>query len=207
MPNDYGLRQCVCGNYLSSSDLIKINKVEKTDCAPAKKVKPEELKIAITKAGSSTVELVARLEYWHLLNHPYREKYRNHRECEEIASRVEWENANPDRRTILQRALGIERQPKYKRSPHRKITFPPFTLSNEQSINIDALILLILAVPANSKKYSVELVELYRQCGRFADAEVALDKLDQETFVAFISLTRYLIEKRQSVLARYGTPS
>jgi len=57
------------------------------------------LLIGVIWAGTLDMEVAARLRYWRYLNHPYRQKYRKHREAEEADTRAAWEAANPDPRS------------------------------------------------------------------------------------------------------------
>lgn len=115
MPNGHGLRKCVCGAYYVLAELIRQDKAEKSDLPDTIEVSPEELPHAISSARHAEVEIAARLDYWQQLNHTYRALYRAHREAEEAAWKADWEAANPDQRSWIQRLNKVPRRPKYVR--------------------------------------------------------------------------------------------
>ena len=58
---------------------------------PAEYINANDLPDVIRTANNKFVELAARREYWHYLNHKYREIYRSHREGEDKVSQLKWE--------------------------------------------------------------------------------------------------------------------
>jgi hypothetical protein len=165
-------------------------------------VDPEELPKAIAEVRNSPIELVARLDYWQHLNHPYRERYRAHREAEEAATRAAWEASHPDLRTPIQKVLQSGRVPKYTPSADRPVTFPPFEPSAEQRENMMAALDLISAA-ADAERYALERLELHRELGQFHEAQQALESVDGETYATLHRLTTSLIEMEVVAVVRY----
>jgi hypothetical protein len=202
MPNDRGLRRCRCGNYLLRQELIVVGNVATTDVPSAPMVDPEELPQAIAEARNPSIELVARLDYWQHLNHPYRELYRAHREAEEAASKAAWEASNPDTRSSIQKALKSGRIPKYTPSADRPVTFPAFEPSDTQRENMMAALDLISA-SEDAERHALERVELHRELGQFKEARDALQAVDGETYETLCCLTTRLIEREVAAVVRY----
>ncbi len=199
MPNDHGLRQCKCGNFLLQSELISISETAETDVPPLQNVPPIDLFRAIAQARAPAIETAARLDLWHHLNHPYRDQYRAHREAEEAATKAAWEVANPDRRTTFEKLLNVGRQPRYQQELDRPVTFPLFEPSPEQRENMLAL----LDLTRSSNTVSFERVELNRELHRFKDARRALDQVREDYGPAFYKLSAMLIEQEQAAPVRY----
>jgi hypothetical protein len=165
-------------------------------------VDSEELPQAIAGARNPSTELAARLDYWQHLNHPYRERYRAHREAEEAATRAAWETSNPDTRSSIQKALQPGRAPKYTPLADRPVTFPEFKPSEEQRGNMVAALALISAAP-DDERYALERVELHRELGQFNEAQQALQAVDGETYPILQRLTTRLIKMEVSAVVRY----
>ncbi len=179
MPNDHGLRQCKCGIFFLQKDLVEIDQVQESELPSPARVAPSTLPIAIQQASNEKIEAAARLDYWHHLNHQYRNSYRLHREAEEQEARDQWEADNPDTRSLWQKIRKAKRIPEYTISVDRHITFPPFTPSGEQEENMRRLLELLLA-SSNRSWYSYEIVELNRELGRFTEASKALEQTNRD---------------------------
>lgn len=165
MPNDEGLRQCDCGRYLLLGDLKYIETVEATDLHSIDHVPDDKLSECIANAPSEDVEVAARLEYWRVLNHGYRENYRKHRDAEEAATRAKWESENPDRRTWWQRFKG-QKPPAYQRPQDSPFTYPEFIPTDEQRSNMKRLNRLLLERSSRGEgMYIFQLAELHREMG------------------------------------------
>ncbi len=169
MPNDNGLRKCACGAFYVTSEMVTLDDTECSDFPDTGRVGPEELGHAIHAARNPRVELAARLDYWHHLNHAYRAVFRAHREAEDAAMRATWERANPDQRSLIEKVLKRPRRPKYKPAHTRPVTFPAFHPSDVQRENMCALVVLLTSVEFRND-YHLELVELLREQGEFASA-------------------------------------
>jgi hypothetical protein len=202
MPNDRGLRRCRCGNFFLQQELIVVGHVATTDVPGAPMVDPEELPQAFAQARNPSIELVARLDYWQHLNHPYRECYRAHREAEEAVTRAAWEASNPDLRSSIHKALRPGRIPKYAPPADRPVTFPPFQPSAEQRENMMAALDLISAA-ADAERYALERVELHRELGQFGEARQALQAVDGQTYATLHRLTTRFIEMQVAAVVRY----
>lgn len=116
MPNDEGLRQCRCGQFVLINDLRLVEVVEDSNLPWMQQVADVDVPACIAKASSQPMEIAARRRYWRLLNRPYREQYRAQREAEEAQTRAQWEIEHPDRRSRLDKLLG-KPAPEYRRSP------------------------------------------------------------------------------------------
>lgn len=201
MPNDHGLRRCKCGNFFLQSELVTISEVDETDEPLAPRVPREDLPTAIAQARTPAIELAARLDLWHHLNHDYRDLYRAHREAEDAATQAAWEAANPDRRTAWQKLRKIDRMPRYQPAVGRPITFPVFEASPAQRENMLALLALI---ETSGDRYAFERVELNRELGRFDEARSALNKAKAEDDSSLYALSKMLIDQCQAAPARYS---
>ena len=202
MPNDRGLRRCRCGNFFLQRELIVVGHVATTDVPGAPMVDPEELPQAFAQARNPSIELVARLDYWQHLNHPYRERYRAHREVEDAATKAVWEASNPDSRSSIQKAFKPGRIPQYTPSADRPVTFPAFEPSAEQRENMMAALALI-STSADAERYALERVEIHRELGQFSEAQEALQAVDGETYATLHRLTTRLIEMQVAAVVRY----
>jgi hypothetical protein len=116
MPNDEGLRRCQCGQFVLRKDMTDVESADTSDLLHMGRVPPELLPKCIVQANNEELEVAARLEYWRHLNHPYRERYRQHRDAEEAATQASWQASNPDRRTWWDKLRG-QNAPCYSRPP------------------------------------------------------------------------------------------
>lgn len=203
MPNDEGLRRCNCGRFLLLKDLAEIETAETSDLPHLGLVPHEMLPECIAQADREDLELAARLEYWHHLNHSYRERYRQHRDAEEAATRSAWEASNPDRRSWWDKFRGRQ-APSYRRPPGSPFTYPAFEPTGEQLQNMKRLSEILLArESATRRRYTLERAELYREQGRFDDAvQVILTLEENEVDVTSQLITR-LIREQQTAPMRY----
>ena len=79
MPNDEGLRRCQCGQFILLKDLVQVGTADASNLPSIDRVSAQHLPECIASATSEDVEVAARFEYWHHLNHSYRDRYRRHR--------------------------------------------------------------------------------------------------------------------------------
>lgn len=84
MPTDGGLRRCRCGTYFLLKNTFSVGVEQERKTPISQSVKDEELAIALLEQLAPDVESVVRRRYWRLLNDPYRELYRVHRDRENI---------------------------------------------------------------------------------------------------------------------------
>ncbi len=204
MPNDEGLRHCKCGRFVLMKDLVQIETAETSDLPHIEYVPDELLPECIATAESEDLEVAARLEYWRHLNHPYRQKYRQHREAEEAATKAACEAANPDRRTWWDRLLR-RKAPSYSRPPGSPFSYPTFEPTDEQLQNVRRLSRILLSWGSESRRGydSLTLAELYREQGRFDEAEVIILAIDEEEEGVTSNLIAKLIKEKQMALTRY----
>jgi len=204
MPNDEGLRRCNCGRYVLVKNLVEIETAESSDLPRMDHVPEEQLPGCIAKADAEDLEVAARLGYWHFLNHPYRELYRQHRDAEEAATKAAWLAANPDRRTWWDKFKG-RKAPSYSRPAGSPFTQPVFEPTAEQRENMVRLSELLLAwdAAAPRPRYPLERAELYRELGRFDEAEKLLHTLGESWVGVTSQLIANLSKQRQSAPTRY----
>lgn len=204
MPNDQGLRRCNCGQYVLTKNLVEIETAESSDLPRMDHVPEEQLPDCIAHAKAQDLEVAARLGYWHFLNHPYRDSYRQHRDAEEAATKAAWLAANPDRRTWWDKLKG-RKAPNYSRPAGSPFTQPAFEPTAEQRENMVRLSELLLAWDATAPRprYPLELAELYRELGRFDEAEKLLQTLGETWDGVTSQLIATLSKVRQSAPTRY----
>lgn len=206
MPNDTGIRRCICGEFFLAKELILLEVVQNSDLPTASRVPAVDLPRCIAEATSESIEIAARLEYWWALHHEYREFYRQHRDAEEAATKLVWEKQNPDKRTWWERLRGVKPIP-YQRPDSSPFTTPPFYLSQIQEMNMRALISILQSqLHLERFAYSFELAELYRELGEFDNAQRVLlschkDQIDGSSTT--YSLLMQQIERKESALMRY----
>lgn len=203
MPNDEGLRHCTCGQFVLTRDLLSVEVVEESDLPFMGGVSDDDLLVCIANATSQQMEVAARLRYWRLLNHPYRERYREHRKAEEVEIRAKWEAEHPDRRNWFARKFGrphIE----YRRPENSPFTFPAFTPSQEQELNMYRLIAIFAERDdAQNSPFALDLVELYRETGQFEEARNLLRDIDTESDKVLHRLLNQMIDARTRAPVRY----
>lgn len=198
--NDYGLRQCRCGNFYLMNELTSIGQVEESEVPYTERVAKEDLPKAIAQARTPRIELAARLLHWQALNQPYRERYRSHRDAEEAATQAAWEAANPDTRTWWQRIRKVPAQ-QYARPAGSPFTCPPYELSDEQRDNLTALLRL-----NDSGDIALDpetLAELHRELGQFEQAAEALSRVPEKDRDVTTDLLEKLVKNRETAPMRY----
>ena len=149
------------------------------------------------------VTVSLRVGYWRHLNHEYRERYRQHRDSEEAATKAAWEVANPDRRTLWDKLL--RRKPsKYSRPTDSPFTYPAFVPTEDQLQNMTRLREILLEWNEASRwSFVMELDELYREQGRFDEAELQISTLDDNQVDVTSKLISRLIQEKQPAPMRY----
>jgi len=198
MPNDAGLRRCCCGRFIVVGDLVEISSADASELPRIDRVSDEELSACLAQPQSEAVELAARRQLWWHLNHAYRERYREHRDAEDAATQAAWEAANPDRRTWWDKLLRRE-PPRYVHEPGRAFTCPPFEPTAEQLKNLQRLSELL----RERGGAQLEVAELYREQGRFEEAEAALAAVDADEAGVTGKLIAELIGERIAAPVRY----
>ena len=211
MPNDEGLRRCKCGQFVLIKDMVPVEKIEVPDAGEDEqndlphmdRVPDELLPECIVKASSEDMEVAARLDYWRHLNHEYRDRYRQHRDAEEASTKAVWEAANPDQRTWWDKFLR-RKPPEYRRPPNSPFTYPAFEPTDVQLQNMQRLSRILFNRWETSRKgYVIDLVDLYREQGRFDEAELVISSMEIETDDVTGQLIAKLIKERQPAPMRY----
>lgn len=203
MPNDEGLRRCTCGHFVMLKDMVEVDTAESSELPYMDRVPDALLPECIANASSKEMEVAARLGYWRHLNHEYRERYRQHRDAEEAAIKSAWEAANSDRRTWWDKFLR-RKPPEFKRHPSSPFTYPAFDPTDEQLQNMKSLSKVLLDLTKSSGRgYIMELAELYREQGRFDEAEFEISTLDDKQVDVTSKLILSLIQEKQPAPMRY----
>lgn len=200
MPGGHGLRKCKCGNFFLLAELKKTELVDETDVPYPDSVDPQELPQAIAQARTPFIELAARLDYWQHLNHPYRERYRAHRDAEEAATKAAWIAANPDRRTWWQRFRKVSPL-QYVRPSDSPFTYPPYELSEAQRENLNAMLRL-----HESKAVQIDhqaRAEMHRELGEFEQAAEALRNVEEKDRGVTSRLINKLAKDKETAPMRY----
>ena len=148
------------------------------------------LELVLTKrlAEADDVELIIRRRYWRLLNDPYRDAYRAHRkEVDSAAKQAKGRNT-------LWSKLRSATSPTAKLlvPPPRAFTVPPYSITQNQEVNMQALIRLLLEL---DKPDPVEIAELQRELGDY-DAALRAIKGFKEAEHDASRLIRQLVEER-----------
>lgn len=203
MPNDEGLRRCNCGRFLLIKHLTEVDTAESSELPWMSHVADDALVECIARADSQDLEIAARMTLWRHLNHPYRERYRQHRDAEEAATKAKWVSANPDRRSWWDKLRG-RKAPVYTRPHNSPFTCPTFDPSPEQLQNMQRLTAILISDAATSGYgHRIELAELYREQSRFDDAEQMIRTLDERDVDVTSKLISSLIKERQPAPTRY----
>ena len=203
MPNDEGLRRCKCGQFVLLGNMVAIETVDESNLPHLGHVSGEMLPECISQAANENIEVAARLGYWRYLNHPYREKYRQHRDAEEAATKGAWMAANPDCRTWWDK-LRRRKAPSYSRPVGSPFTYPAFEPTDEQLQNMQRLSAILEDWRKGSPKVDLlELADLYREQGQFEQAQSVIQALDDEWRGVTSQLISRLIKERQTAPMRY----
>jgi hypothetical protein len=149
--------------------------------------------------------------YWLRLNDTYRDLYRAHRLAEDKASQAEWEvkwqAANPDTRTAWTKLFSRLLRRKTVAAPpiqNKKFTVPPYQPSQIQIDNITRLLELLLE--GGNEMYGpdpIEVTELYRELGRFDEANATLQASTEDDVGVIRKLLSKLINDRTIAPVRY----
>ncbi len=203
MPNDEGLRLCTCGQFIMLKDMVEVDTAEFSELPYMDRIPNDLLPVCIEKASSEEMEVAARLSYWRHLNHEYRDRYRQHRDAEEAATKTAWIAANPDRRTKWDKLLR-RKPPGYTRSTNSPFTYPAFEPTDDQLRNMKRLSEILLEYDEASRRgYVMELAELYRELGLFEKAELMILTVDDDQVGVTSRLITRMIMEKQSAPMRY----
>jgi len=203
MPNESGLRQCECGAYLRLKDLIDISEEEQSDLPSLRQIPGHLLQDCIEHAVDEDMEILARFAYWRHANHDYRESYKVHRDAEEEENKQVWDAAQRENQSWWKRTLRLP-TPEYVRSAASPFTVPKFEPSDRQIENMTALSDKLLASQlSNPRAHALDLAELYRELGRFEEAQIQISKIPENETGITSKLISDLINKNEIALIRY----
>ncbi len=169
MPVGEGVRKCSCGDLFLTRECELVEIAESSEFQRPDFAGPDDFREHISKTSNQKLLLAMRLDLWRHLNHPYRTKYRTHRDNEEANLEAEWARSNPDLRTWWDKLRG-RKAPSYQRPSGHPITFPYFDVLQEQLENMQALTELFLQRAAADRD-NLLLAELLREQGRFDEAK------------------------------------
>ncbi len=203
MPNDSGLRVCICGKFILLRDLVEMRFADESDLPRPEKIPAERLPECIEQAGDVEMEVAARVAYWRELNHAYREVYRAHRDQEEITLKSAWTADRRKERSWWKNFVHWP-LPEYVRYGNVRITYPPFEPNEQQMANMEALAsLLKQKQKLEPSQYRKSLGELYRELGRFDEATQQIDGLPKDEWGVTSLLMKRLISDRERAPVRY----
>jgi hypothetical protein len=140
---------------------------------------------------------------WHHLNHSYRERYRQHRDAEEAATKAKWLAAHPDNRSWWDK-LRKRKPPSYIRPANSPFTYPTFEPTPEQQQNMERLSTILASRDGESLRWNaIPLAELYREQGRYEEAQRAMDAVEKREDDVTVRLISRLIKERDAAPMRY----
>jgi len=184
MPNDHGLRACRCGAFYLMEELKDMGRTDQYEVPLTTLVAPVDLPRAIGQARTPRLEIAARLDYWHELNHPYRARYRAYREAER--------QANPPP------PLQVTSIPPVVPANFSCPTFEP---TQTQTENMRTLLSF-----DNAKEpvfYPMLKAELCRELGEFKLAEQTLQQIETDQRGRFWHVLSELAQKHITAPVRY----
>ncbi len=182
-------------------ELQHIAQVDESELPYTEDVQLDELPQAIAKARTPEIELAARLDYWHHLNHTYREQYRAHRKIEEAATKAAWEAENPDTRTWWQKLRKVH-APVYERPKGSPFTYPAYELTKVQTENLKAL--QTLSTQNAAALDPITRAEIHRELGHFSEALQLLETLDEKDQDITSRLITKLAKEKNVTVIRYN---
>lgn len=177
MPNESGLRQCDCGAYVRLRDMIDIAEGEQSDLPRLSEIPGHLLQDCIQSTKDDDMKILARFAYWRHANHEYLETYKAYRDAEEEENKLSWDAAHRESQSWWKRTLGLP-TPEYVRSATSRFTVPPFEPSNMQIENMMMLSDKLLPSQRDDPTANaLDLAELYRELGRFEEAQIQVNKI------------------------------
>jgi hypothetical protein len=203
MPNESGLRQCDCGAYVRLRDMIDISEKEQSDLPSLSHIPGHLLQDCIERAEDEDMEILARFAYWRHANHDYRETYKAHRDAEEAENKQVWDVGQRETQSWWKRTLRLS-TPEYMRSATSRFTVPLFEPSDIQIENMTVLGDKLLALQIyNPRAHALDLAELYRQRGRFEEAQLQIRKIPENETGNTSRVIAEQIEKQEIALIRF----
>jgi hypothetical protein len=200
MPVGEGVRVCTCGSLFLNRECKFIKVVDSSNYPYPDWAGAEEFRENIREDIPLNLLLAIRLDLWRHLNHEYRHIYRNHRDNEEAEIKTEWLASNPDRRTWWDKLC--RKQPPIYNRPDRAITFPRFEPSAEQIENMVELTEL-LSRQCQDERKTFLLVELFREQGRFEEAQRTMSLISSSSDPNLKKVLRLSLEQCQTMPIRF----
>lgn len=191
MPTDGGLRRCRCGTYFLLNSTFKVGFEDERSTQGAEFIKDADLENLITKELSSDVEIIVRRRYWRILNDPYRDLYRDHREKEDAK--------NINRKSFFSRLFLRIGSLKHQKQEPLEFTVPSFIITKQLTQNLERLLVLL---ESEVKKDYLEITEILRELSRFDEASKTLANFTEEKN-KIADLLKKLIIKQDSAPYRY----
>ena len=162
MPTDGGLRRCSCGAYFLLKNTFSVGVEQERKTPISESVKDEELARVLLEQLAPDVESVVRRRYWRLLNDPYRELYRVHRERENL--KFKKKNSFFSRLQMIFARVEVV-------TAETNFSVPEFTPSDVLMRNLQCLLRLN---ESESDKDYLEIAEINRELSEFEKAREAL---------------------------------
>lgn len=191
MPTDGGLRRCRCGTYFLLNSTFRVGFEIERVTQGAEFVKDADLEFLLSMELPSDVEIIVRRRYWRILNDPYRELYRDHRQKEDAK--------NINRKSFFSQLFlrfSFIKQPK---EEPLEFTVPSFNTTKELTQNLERLLLLL---ENEVKKDYLEITEILRELSRFDEASKTLDKFSEEKNKV-ADLLKQLLARQDNAPYRY----
>jgi hypothetical protein len=153
-------------------------------------VKDADLEFLLSMELPSAVEIIVRRRYWRILNEPYRDLYRDHRQKED-AKKI-------TRDSFISRLFLRVGLLKHQKEP-LEFTVPSFTITKQLTQNLERL--LVLFENEVNKDY-LEITEILRELSRFDEASKTLAKFSEEKS-KLADLLKQLLMQQDNAPYRY----
>lgn len=191
VPTDGGLRRCRCGTYFLLNSTFTVGFENERATQSAEFVKDADLEFLLSMELPSAVEIIVRRRYWRILNEPYRNLYRDHRQKED-AKKIK-------RDSFISRLFLRIGLLKHQKEEPLEFTVPSFTVTKQLTQNLDRL--LVLLENEVNKDY-LEITEILRELSRFDEASRTLSKFSEEKN-KFADLLKQLLVQQDNAPYRY----
>lgn len=148
------------------------------------------LVLVLGLAEADDVELILRRRYWRLLNDPYRDAYRAHRTA--VDSAVKQAKGSNTLWIKLAGKLRNATAPKLLAPAPRAFTVPPYSPTQHQRENMQALLHLLLK---SERPDPVEIAEIHRELGNYGEALKAIEEFKEAEHTASRLIRELIAEK------------
>jgi hypothetical protein len=187
-------------------DTMKLDIEAGPEIPVAEDVNPADLPKVIANASSPRLEVRARRNYWRHLNEGYRSQYRAFRDKEDAITNTWWRRAYRASLVTLQHASRnlLRTKTKPAAQPKRPFTVPPYNPTAEQLDNMKRLLTLVLDGAEEPFKIDwLEVAELHREQGLFAQAESALNRCTEDYKATKKKVIAEQLHQQSSTPVRY----